>query len=288
MGLFKTALRAALGPTSPHAQHILRAAHQLRQPWTDPLWELPVPLLAPDQSLLIVWSAKSACSLTFVWYLGLVGLLDQYRASGLAPHAYRGRHYLTSDAFRRGKGKVLDDYRVVHIIRDPYLRAVSCYRHVLAHEVADKRFRAFEGGKLDRREGFSFNGYLDFLETLDLARANLHHRLQVHPIERIRAPDSVINISRGRLLQELNGLEIERGIEPTDFSKLDWALSVEERRRARTTAFAVDGVPDLPFTPAAATGKAAWPNYDQFLTAETRRRIETLYAADFQAFDAYL
>jgi len=249
---------------------------------------LPVPLLAPDQSLLIVWSAKSACSLTFVWYLGLVGLLDQYRASGMSPHEYRGRHYMTSDAFRRGKGKVLDDYHVVHVIRDPFLRAVSCYRHVLARAVADKRFRAFEGGELDRRQGFSFSRYLDFLETLDLAHTNLHHRLQVHRIERIRGPDRVINISKGRLLPELNRLEIDRGIEPTDFSKLDWALGVEERRRAKTTAFAADAVPDLPLTPAAAVGRAPWPNYDQFLTAKTRRRIETLYAADFQAFSAYL
>ena len=288
MALFKTALRAALGPSSPHAQRILKAAHQLRRSWTDPLLEPPVPLLAPDQSLLIIWSAKSACSLTFVWYLRLVGLLDHYRASGMSPHEYRGRHYVTSDAFRRGKQRVLDDYRVVHVIRDPYLRAVSCYRHVLAHGFADKRFRVFDGGRLNRRDGFSFNAYLDFLETLDLAHTNLHHRQQLHRIERIRAPDHVINISKGRMLQELNRLEIDCAIEPTDFSKLDWAFDREERRRARTTAFGAEGIPDVPLTPLAALGMEPWPNYEQFLTARTRRRVETLYAADFQAFNDYL
>jgi hypothetical protein len=165
---------------------------------------------------------------------------------------------------------------------------VSCYRHALAHEFAEKRFRAFGGGKLSRREGFSFNAYLDFLETLDLAHTNLHHRQQLHRIERIRAPDRVINISNGRLLQELNRLESECGIDPTDFSKLDWAIGVEEERRAKTTPFAPQGVPDLPLTPTAAIGKAPWPDYAQFLTAKTRQRIEDLYAADFQAFSAYL
>lgn len=288
MGLFKTAVWAAFGPGSPRARQILEVAHQLRQPWTDPLSDPPVPLLAPDQSLLVIWSAKSACSLIFVWYLRLVGLLDHYRESGISPHEYRGQHYLGSDAFRRGKRKMLDDYRVVHIIRDPYLRAVSCYRHVLAHGFADKRFRVFDGGKLVRQEGFSFNSYLDFLDTLDLAHTNLHHRQQLHRIERIRGADRVINISKGRLLQDLNRLEIDCGIEPTDFTRLNWALGVEERRRAKTTAFAADGIPDLRFTPVAAVGKAPWPDYEQFLTAKTRQRIETLYAADFRAFSAYL
>ena len=82
---------------------MLDAADRLRRPWINPLDALPVPLLDPDRSLLVVWAAKSACSLTFVWYLKTVGLLDHYAASRFSPHEYRGRYYLTSDAFIRGQ-----------------------------------------------------------------------------------------------------------------------------------------------------------------------------------------
>jgi hypothetical protein len=267
---------------------MLSASQRVRLALQDPLLALPVPLLHPDKSLLVLWSAKSACSLTFVWYLKTVGLLDDYRASGFAPHEYRGKHYLKSDVFARGRRKLLDDYYVVHVIRDPYLRAVSCYRHVLAHGFAEKRFKTFEDGTLDRRRGFSFSRYLDFLETLDLARTNLHHRQQLHRLERIKPPDRVINISNGNFLQELNLLEGEHSLPPTNFADLGWLLTQEERRKAKTTAFVGDGVADQPLDAAAAAGYAPWPNYEQFLAKPMRHRIEQLYAADFKAFGRYI
>jgi hypothetical protein len=288
LGFFKSALRSTLGAESAATRGMLSTSQRIRLALQDPLLALPVPLLHPDKSLLVLWSAKSACSLTFVWYLKTVGLLDDYRASGFAPHEYRGKHYLESDVFARGRRKLLDDYYVVHVIRDPYLRAVSCYRHVLARGFADKRFKAFEDGALDRHRGFSFSRYLDFLETLDLARTNLHHRQQLHQLERIKSPDRVINVSKGSFLQELNLLERELSLPLTNFADLGWLLKQEERRRAKTTAFDGDGVADLPLNAAAAAGHAPWPNYEQFLAKPMRRRIERLYAADFKAFGQYM
>jgi len=267
---------------------VLSASQRIRLALRDPLLTLPIPLLNPDKSLLVLWSAKSACSLTFVWYLKTVGLLDHFRASGCSPHEYRARHYLRSDAFARGSRKVLDDYFVVHVIRDPYLRTVSCYRHALAHPFAEKRFSAFEDGSLDRHRGFSFSRYLDFLETLDLAGTNLHHRQQLHGIERIKLPDHVINISKGNFLQELNLLEHRLGLPQTNFAELGWLLEREEGRKAKTSAFGEDRVANQPFNAAAAAGRAPWPNYEQFLTKPIRRRIEHLYAADFKTFGHHI
>ena len=162
----------------------------LRRPLTNALLEPPQPWLNPDRSLLVVWSAKSASSLTFIWYLATVGLLDDYRASGMSSHEYRGKRLARSDVVQRGRSKLLDDYWIVHILRDPYLRAVSSYRHALATGYADKRIGPRSGGSLDRKEGFSFARYLDYLETIDLRGANVHHRLQLHRVERIKPPDT--------------------------------------------------------------------------------------------------
>jgi len=244
LGLFKSAVRAALGPDSAATRKILAVSRRVRLSIQRPLVAAPIPLLNPDQSLLVLWSAKSACSLTFVWYLNTIGLLEDFRATGMMPHEYRGMHYRTSDAFLRGQEKLLDDYFIVHVIRDPYLRAVSCFRHALAYPFADRHFRVFEGGGLDRRRGFSFSRYLDFLETVDLASANLHHRQQLHRIETIKPADRVINISTGDFLHALNRLEREVGMPRTDFANLGVELQREAGRAARTTRTSEVGVAD--------------------------------------------
>jgi len=288
LGILKSAIRSALGEENVGAKRMVALSQRIRQAFQDPMLDAPIPLLDPDRSLLILWSAKSACSLLFVWHLKTVGLLDDYRASGCPPHEYRGTRYLQSDVFVRGRERVLDDYRVLHVIRDPCLRAVSCYRHVLAFKFADKRFKTFRGGDLDRRRGFSFSRYLDFLGTLDLSRTNIHHRQQLHRVESLKPADRVINISKGGLFQDLNRLEEELGTPRTDFSELGGELRREEGRKAKTIQFAEGSVPDHPFDAAAAAGRGPWPDYGQFLTPSVRRRIERLYAADFEAFAAYL
>jgi hypothetical protein len=284
----KAIVRKAFGPQSEAARRILDHTQRLRRPLANALLEPPQPWLNPDRSLMVVWSAKSASSLAFIWYLATVGLLDDYRASGMSSHEYRGKRLARSDVVQRGRSKLLDDYWIVHILRDPYLRAVSSYRHALATGYADKRIGPRSGGSLDRKEGFSFARYLDYLETIDLRGANVHHRLQLHRVERIKPPDTVINISRQDLLVELNRLEELRGMPSTDFGTFGPFLQTEEKRRAKVTPFDGKDMTETAFNVAAAQGHAAWPTYEQLLNAATRRRIERLYADDFAMFGAYI
>ncbi len=243
--------------------------------------------MIPDRSLLVIWAAKSASSVTLAWCTKIMGVSERCRAAGLSPHGWRSMCYPSSEAFRRGKRKVLDDYRVVHVIRDPYQRAVASYRHSLAFKFVDKRFASFDT-TMDRQTGIPFSRYLDFLETLDLRHTNVHHRLQLHPVERVKRPDYIVNVSKGSLLDQFNRLEDELGLSRTDFAGLKWTLEYEDTRRAKTTAFRGHGIANLPLTAPAARGLAPWPDYDQFLEPSVKRRIERLYAPDFEAFGPYL
>jgi len=289
LGLFKTMVRGAFGPHSQAARQILDSAGRLRLSLTDRFLDVPIPLVNVEKSMLVLWSAKSASSTTLLWYFGTVGLLDDVRASGLLPHAYRALRLPSTDVFKRGRmAKILDDYFVVHVVRDPSLRAVSSYRHTLATGYADKRFALLPGGRLDRQTGFCFSRYLDYLDTIDLGRANVHHKLQRHRIEEVKKADRVINVSRQDLFAELNRLERERGMAVTDFSSFGDLLVHQERRRARQTRFPEGDVADLPLDVAAARGLTPWPDYHQFLNASTTRRIERLYAPDFEAFADHL
>lgn len=237
--------------------------------------------------MLVIWSAKCASSTTIVWCLSTVGLLDDVLASGLTPHDYRGNRYPLTEVSKRSSAKIIDDCWIVHVIRDPYLRAVSSYRHTLATGYADKRLKLLQRPRLDRQPGFSFAQFLDYLETIDLKGANIHHKLQVHPIEAIKPADHVINISRQNLLSELNRIEAEHGMPVTDFRTFGRLLTREGDRRAKVSPV-VGNAAELPLNVAAAMGRLPWPEYEQFLDPATKRRIERLYAPDFEAFAPYL
>lgn len=248
----------------------------------------PRALLHPDARLLVLWSAKSACTTTFVWFARVSGQLEALRASGKKPHKFRAQDYYGSELHRRGLEIPLGEYRIVQIIRDPYSRAVSSYRHALNTGYEDERLASSAVGPLDRWRGFSFSRFLDYLETLDLDEANPHHKPQWHPIDADRVPDRIINISRQNLFAELNGAEAEFGLPHTPFDELDWLHAFEGKRKAKEVPFDGADVPDTPFDEMAARGDKPWPKYGQFLTEPIRRRIETLYARDFEGFAGYL
>jgi Sulfotransferase family len=265
-----------------------RLGGRLRRTWQGPLAEPPRPLLDPDHGVMVVWAAKAACTASFVWFSGLVGMQDDLRRSRMSPHRYRQTRYYGSELYRRGRAKPLAGYLVLHILRDPYTRTVSSYRQALKTGYLDKRLATLPAGPLDSRTGFSFLQFLDYLETIDLEQANIHHRLQWHAVEDKKGPDRVINISRQDLFAELNRLEGELALAPTDFTALGWLHARESRRKARTELFVGAEVAERRFDHEAGIGRRPWPDYEQFLSAPVRRRIERLYAKDFEAFEAYL
>ena len=264
------------------------AVKALKRAWAGPLAQTPRPWLNPDRNMMVLWSAKSACTTSFVWFLNSIGWLEDFRRSRSYAHRFRRDIYEKSDLVRRGRAKLIDDYTILHIIRDPYTRAVSSYRQALKFGFADRGSYSLPGSPLDRNAGFSFTEFLDVLGEVDLTRGNVHWKLQVHPVEALRRPERVINISRQDLFEELTRVEEEFGLPHTDCASLDWLHRQEARRKSRPDAAASGDSSDVPFTRADAEGQRPWPDYQRFLTPAVRRRIERLYARDFEAFAAHL
>jgi hypothetical protein len=247
----------------------------------EPINSTPRPLLDPDRRLMFLWSAKSACTTTFVWFAHSIGQLADLKASGQKVHQYRKNIYYDSPLHERGRAIPLQDYRIVHVMRDPAARAVSSYRHALRTGYEDSRLSAYKGAALDRQKGFSFNQFLAYLETLDLTTCNQHHRLQRHPIELSREPDQVIDVSTQDLLAELDKIGAGFGLAPIPSDAMTWLHDLEGRRAVKPGEPPTENVPDTPFDEAAARGNRPWPGTSAFLTPETRARIAKLYAPDF-------
>ena len=81
--------------------------------------------------------------------------------------------------------------------------------------------------------------------------------------------------------------ERELGLVPTDFARLDWLKRFESGRSAAQRNLAGEGHDRTAFTHDQVKA-GRFPAYAQLLTPDTRRRIETLYAIDFDTYRDHL
>lgn len=245
-------------------------------------------LLNCDKRLMVIWSAKSACTSVYVWFAHVSGFLDDLRAAHVPLQKHRTESYHYSDLYRRSLAAPLDDYRTLRVIRDPYARTVSLYRFALMHKYVEPYLATFSGGKLNRSAGFSFQQFLDLMGSIDLQTANVHFRPQFNPIEKIHKSDFTVNISKSNLFQQLNATALRWSLPATDFEGMKWLIELEKSRKAKETPIEGADIDHRAFNKAAARGRLPFPSYDQLLTPTARARIESLYSVDFQAYRSHL
>lgn len=249
------------------------------------LREAPPPLVDKQERLIVLWSPKSACTATYVWFANVCGFLNDVRRFP-NPHHHRMDVYRRSERYRDSLDADTSGFHVVRILRDPYERAASIFREAFTSPIgyADKDASAFG---LDFSVGVSFRQFLEMVARLDMRNADTHYRPQVHPFENVRKVDTVINISRADLFLELNTLASRLGMPQTDFASLDWFQAIESSRR-RVPREADAEMFDVPIVRDASPTQTPFPEYGQLLTPKARHEIETIYRRDFETYRGYL
>ncbi|WP_141287496.1 sulfotransferase family 2 domain-containing protein, partial [Ideonella azotifigens] len=236
-------------------------------------------LIHPEHRFVLLFSPKSACSSAVIWFLHTLGLAEQARAYHEWPHQYRIHELMQSDAQRATRRLPPEQLTVLRLVRDPLERAVSSFRHALGTGYARAQIRARLGRDI-AAQGLSFQQFIDFLVLEDLDRCDGHHRRQCHALERMRAPDVLINVSQQDLYTELNAFERRQGMPVTDFAALRW---LHELQSTRVPNRVDDGRPADRVELTAAHAKfGPWPR--QLLTPLARERLSALYADDIARY----
>lgn len=245
----------------------------------------PRPLINPKARFIVIFSAKSACSSVAIWFFNQLGHLEAAQDFHRWPHEYRRNVYYRSKLYENAFRRDLSKLRVIRIMRDPYSRAVSSYRHVLGHDYAYADIaRALRRSDI-AENGFSFAEFLDYLEGLDLTNCDVHCRIQRHPVEDHLPVRQLINVSTENLFTRLNEVEARWHLPRTDFSAIPWINQVNERRTARGSLEDLTNVDTRRFTQLAAR-EGPWAPYEAFLTPAARERIARLYAVDLESYPA--
>jgi len=243
------------------------------------------PLIDKDRHFVLGWLPKSACTTLYLWFASVGGFLPQVLAHHSFPHRHRNEVLLKSQRYREALRAYTPDFRFIKVIRDPYMRAVSIFRHAIAFGFANADLHARFGPSVDSQHGVSFQQFLDLLANLDMTAANPHYRPQLHPFEQHRRAGKIINISRSNLLTELAVLEKTNGWPATDFANSEWFKKIEN---TRSETVGQEGEPLDRAMLSHGSHRHAFPSYAQLLTPEARRKIEYIYARDFEAYAAYL
>lgn len=243
----------------------------------------PRPLIDPKAKLLVIFSPKSACSNVAIWFFHHLGHGKEARAYDVWPHRYRKQVYYGTDLYREASASDLAGYKVVRVIRDPYDRAASAFRHAIRTRLAEREIAPILGDDIVARDGLSFADFLSFLERSDLTSCNPHFRIQRHRIEDVLKPDIVINISKENLMARLAEVARDLGLPPATPQMQDW---MDELRGHNSPAGEFPHDPDL-YTRRLTRREAAngpWPSSAALLTDEARSRLARLYAVDIQSY----
>jgi len=247
----------------------------------------PRPLLLGSARLGIIWSAKSACTTVLLWYLWHRNQLQTARAYSDWPHNFRNRVLYSDETYRMwAKQAEAGGWTWLRIIRDPYKRAVSSYRHAVINGYEDRKMARRLKRPIPEGGGYSFEEFLDYLLRIDVSICNLHHKQQFHPLEERVAPRRIINVDRDDLMQALAAIdaELEKPQEPVETLRAAVA-EIGSTHHARQSSSGRD------FSAVALTRQdavGAWPAYACFLNDTTREKIAKIYAVDLDRYAAFL
>lgn len=206
------------------------------------------------------------------------------------PHRYRIEVMNQNVVYRRWRRACpMDETPFVRVIRDPYKRAVSSFHSAVTNQrICRADISVFLGRELTQTDGFSFNEFLDFLESIDIAACDRHISQQFNALEDWVSPALLINADADDLHQGLNEFETMIGVPRADFESSPLADAIRKARQKHVTRRFDPGHDFTGELLGSAGVEGLWPSYESLLTQETRRRIENIYVRDFEAYSNYL
>lgn len=249
---------------------------------------IPRPLINSEKKLIVLWSPKSACTTTYVWFSKVSGFLDEVRSYDPWPHRHRMEVFYLSSPYTAAMDSDLSEYRALRVIRDPLSRAASMFRFALHSRAADDAIEQWSSNRLGFEKGISFQQFLDFLASRDMRSCNPHFRPQFHACEKMLDNRTIINISRQNLFEELNRFEAQSGWPKTDFTSMEWLHALEGPRMARQSIRHTGVADEMPIARNSKWSGKNFPSYGQLLTNAARDKIHSTYAIDFETYRDFL
>ena len=243
-------------------------------------WNVDVkPLVDFERKIGLIWSAKSACSLSVLWFFAVTGRLREALEHNKWPHAYRGEVFNHLQfTLARDNHLTSAETRWVRVMRDPFKRAVSSYRHFLLHDIERDQGGAFLGAPVNER-GLSFNEFLTYLETRDIKLCDIHLRQQWTSVEKSCLQPTIINADTSDLEQKLSSIfKIDQENTRLFTESRDWIFPLHNAK--------IEKMPHINSSNIMKREQVfeKWPGVSAFDNIKTRKMVHKIYAEDYRRF----
>ena len=208
------------------------------------------------QKLIVIWQAKSACTIVNKMYYEQEGLLNEALAYNSWIHFYREKH---NKKFRFERKRGIQDLtnRIIHFGVNPYRRAVSSFIHAM---------RTMYIGK--EHENISFGAFINRLISGKI-KPDIHHNKQTFYLYKSRYIDYIRMEEIGKKLPIINkkyGLNYK--------IKNSMHNAPTKKNRNNFIGYSLwntikDNIPE---------------KYHNFYNKDIRKKVERLYAEDIKNF----
>ena len=213
------------------------------------------------QKLIVIWQAKSACTIVNKMYYKQEGLLDKALKHHKWIHNYRILHSLKNSKIRNNAIKNKSN-RYIQFVVSPYRRAVSSYIHAMKPLKYGKLF-----GKENRN--ISFDQFLNILLKRKV-EPNIHHDKQT------------FFLHKSRKIEYIKMEEIEKKL-PIINKKygLNYKLHTSSHHVKKNSVNNNKFIGEKPWN----TIKDNIPEkYHNFYNKDIRKKVKRLYAEDIKNF----
>ena len=248
-------------------------------------WSLksPEPLVDPRGRMMLFWMHRCGSTTAQLWFFEMAGWRKS-RTPGKPASVLTPMWYAEHAEIYRDLKPFYDNpaFLKVAAVRNPLSRAVSAFS-VVTDTISGAQWNAVSRAirNPDPEKRLTFNEFLDYLERIDLAKANYHWRMQTASDWYEKKLPGVSLVRLESMQADLDRLAARLGRPPLAMQRSS-ATSKTERdlRDIDVTNLHRDDFARI--FGRDRRGVIQFPDYRHFLNPETTARIAKLYARDFE------
>ena len=242
------------------------------------LYQEPIPIIFPEKRLILLWNAKAGCTFSIKWMFSQMGILHDAQDYHKWVHRYRLNVYYKSKQHKEGVRLFLqnaEDFRIVKVVSNPFVRAVSSFIHATIHNYEDDLLSDFLGRQINPKNRFTFREFVQYLISIDLDQCNVHHRLQTSSLERIGLVSPLYVVHLNNSMEEIPKLEKQLQLDAIDLLAL--RKSAHHRPKYSSTKF----MGDVRLNDIYKKISSTVPSYESFYDPEIQTMVVDAYREDF-------
>ncbi|NNE38201.1 MAG: sulfotransferase family 2 domain-containing protein [Gammaproteobacteria bacterium] len=235
-----------------------------------------LPLIDPKFRFMLFFSAKVGSTFISKWFFEQIGKLNEALEYSHWIHNYRIKVYYKSPQYKQDLKRALaKQTKMIKLVRCPYQRAVSSYFHCLRHEHFYDVLSDFIGKPFNKDYVFTFEEFVDYLNTLDISKCNPHFRSQTWKHEKNNRMKFHHIIKIENSIDEFKRLESDFSLRNTDLLRHTDSKHHIEKKQGNGGYCGDNRKIDL---------RNPMNQYSDFFNESTINLISKIYYIDFETY----